>query len=134
MTATAPQERLAKTTSWLAQLKGNAEWAGFTATDVAQKAQERYGKLLDELTVTEAQTLAWEYSDISKQKAEAAKAARTPQTNSHSHPCFQCDGPVSCNRPDCRETVSEHRHCHEGYTSSEWANYHRRNGDGWQLS
>ena len=95
MTATAPQERLAKTTSWLAQLKGNAEWAGFTATDAAQKAQERYGKPLDELTVSEAQTLAWEYSDISKQKAEAARAARTPQNGLHSHPCFQCDGPVS---------------------------------------
>jgi hypothetical protein len=38
MTATAPQERLAKTTSWLAQLKGNAEWAGFPVTDIVQKA------------------------------------------------------------------------------------------------
>jgi hypothetical protein len=134
MTATATQERLAKTTSWLAQLKGNAEWAGFTATDAAQKAQERYGKPLDELIVSEAQTLAWEYSDISKQKAEAARAARTPQNGLHSHPCFQCDGPVTCSRPDCRETEAEHRYCHEGDTSSEWANYHRKNGDGWQLS
>ena len=134
MTATAPQERLAKTTSWLAQLKANAEWAGFTAADATRKAQERYGKALDELTVSEAQTLAWEYSDISQQKAEAAKAARTTQNGLHSHPCFQCDGPVICNRADCRETVSEHSHCHEGYTASEWANYHRRNGDGWQLS
>jgi len=133
MSATAPQERLAKITSWLAQLKGNAEWAGFTAEDAAQKAQERYGKPLDELTVTEAQTLAWEYSDISKLKAEAARAALTPQNGLHSHPCFQCDGLVSCNRPDCRETVSEHRRCHEGYTASEWANYHRKDGDGWQL-
>ncbi|MGA9771823.1 MAG: hypothetical protein WBV94_22525 [Blastocatellia bacterium] len=112
MSATATQERLAKTTSWLAQLKGNAEHAGFTATDAAQKAQERYGKPLDELTVTEAQTLAWEYSDISKQKAEAARAALTPQNGSHSHPCFQCDGPVPCNRPDCRETELEHGYCH----------------------
>src|SRR6185503_5917170 len=86
MTAAAPQERLAKTTSWLAQLKGNAEWAGFTAEDAAQKAQERYGKPLDELTVSEAQTLAWEYSDISKQKAEAARAARNPQHGLHTPP------------------------------------------------
>ena len=134
MTATKPQERLAKTTSWLAQLKCNAEWAGFTEADAAQKAQERYGKPLDELTVTEAQTLAWEYSDISKQKAEAARAALTPKDGAHSHLCFQCDGPVTCNRTNCRKTVAEHRHCHEGYTSSEWTDYHRKNGDGWQLS
>jgi hypothetical protein len=134
MTATSPQQRLAKTTSWLAQLKGNAEWAGFTAADVVQKAQERYGKPLDELTVTEAQTLAWEYSDIGEQKAEAERAARTPQNGPHSHPCFQCDGPVRCYRPDCREIEAEHRHCHEGYTSNEWASYHLKYGDGWQLS
>ena len=134
MSAAATQQRLAKTTSWLAQLKGNAENSGFTATDVAQTSQERYGKPLDELTVTEAQTLAWEYSDISQQKAEAARAARTPQNGAHSHPCFQCDGPVPCNRSDCRETEAEHRYCHEGYTAGEWVNYHRKYGDGWQLS
>ena len=133
-TAKATQERLAKTTSWLAQLRGNAEWAGFTAEHTAQKAQERYGKQLDELTVSEAQTLAWEYSDISQQKAEAARAALTPLNGLHSHSCFQCAGPVTCSRTDCRETVSEHRYCHEGYSKSEWVNYYRRNGDGWQLS
>ncbi|MGA9770309.1 MAG: hypothetical protein WBV94_14820 [Blastocatellia bacterium] len=134
MSATATQQRLAKTTSWLAQLKGNAEHAGFTEEDAAQKAQERYGKPMDELTVSEAQTLAWEYSDISQQKAEAARAARIPQNGAHSHPCFQCDGPVPCNHPDCRETESEHRYCHEGYGKSEWVNYHRKYGDGGQLS
>ena len=134
MSATAPRERLAKTTSWLAQLKGNAEWAGFTAEHAAQKAQERYCKPLDGLTVSEAQTLAWEYSDIGQQKAEAEQAARTPQNGRHSHACFQCGGPVICIRSDCREIEAEHRHCHEGYTGGEWVNYHRRNSDGWQFS
>jgi hypothetical protein len=57
MTA-AKQQQLAKETSWLAQLKGNADWAGLNVTHVEQSARERYGKVLDELTVTEAQTLA----------------------------------------------------------------------------
>jgi hypothetical protein len=92
MSAAATQQRLAKTTSWLAQLKGNAEHAGFTAEDTAQKAQERYGKPMDELTVTEAQTLAWEYSDISQQKAEAVRAAMNPQNGSHLTPIFSVMG------------------------------------------
>ena len=58
MTVTSPKQRLAKTTSWLGQLTVNAECAGFTATDLAQTAQQRNGKPMDELTLTEAETLA----------------------------------------------------------------------------
>jgi hypothetical protein len=112
MSATKQQQQLAKGTSWLAQLRANAGYAGFTATELAQAAQERYGKPPDELTVEEAQTLAWDYSDICHRKAEAARAARTPVSGPHSHACITCCDPVKCSRDDCRETVSEHRHCH----------------------
>jgi hypothetical protein len=131
MSATATQERLAKTTSWLAQLKGNAVWAGCTVEDAQRAAIEKYGKPLIELTVTEARDIAWDFAEIGRQKAEAERAARTPQNGPHSHPCFQCDGPVDCSRKDCRETVAEHRYCHEGYTASEWSTYHRKYRDGW---
>ena len=120
MSATKQQQQLAKTTSWLAQLKGNAEWAGFNLAHVEQLARERYGKPLDELTVTEAQTLAWEYADIGRRKAEAEGAARTPVNGPHSHDCFTCYEPVKCHRDNCRETISEHRHCHEGFGVQEF--------------
>ena len=94
MTATNPQQQLAKSTSWLAQMKSNAECAGCSATELAHTVQERYSKPLDELTVSEAQTLAWEYAAICHRKAEAAWAARTPMNGLHYHDCITCYEPV----------------------------------------
>jgi hypothetical protein len=131
MSATKLQQQLAIETSWLAQLRVNAEYA---ECDASALARERFNKPLDALTVAEAQTLAWEYAEISHRKAEAERAARTPINGPHSHPCFQCGEPVRCAHDNCRETSAEHRYCHEGYTASEWVSYHRKHGDGWQLS
>jgi hypothetical protein len=86
------QQQLAKTTSWLAQLKANARWAGFDLPHIEQSAKERYCKPLDELTVEEAQTLAWEYANLGSRKAEAERAARTPINGPHYHPCLQREG------------------------------------------
>ena len=41
MSATRQQQQLAKATSWLAQLRVNAEWAGFPVEHVEQAARER---------------------------------------------------------------------------------------------
>lgn len=120
MSATKQQQQLAKATSWLAQLKGNAEWAGFNVTQVEQSARERYSKSLDALTVEEAQTLAWEYADIGRQKAEVEREARTSLSGLHSHPCITCDEPVNCHKDDCREVAGEHHHCHQGFTVNEF--------------
>jgi hypothetical protein len=125
MSAAKQQQQLAKTTSWLAQLRVNAEYAGCNATELAQVAQERYGKPLDALTVEEAQTLAWEYGGICNRKAEAARAARTPMSGPHFHDCLSCGGPVDCYHDDCRETISEHRHCHEGFGVQEFNRTYR---------
>jgi hypothetical protein len=125
MSAAKLQQQLAKTTSWLAQLKGNAEWAGFNVAHVEQLARERYGKPLDELTVTEAQTLAWEYADIGRRKAEANRAARTPISGPRTHDCITCYEPVKCHKDNCRETMSEHHHCHEGFGRQEYGRTYR---------
>lgn len=114
MSATKQQERLAKETSWLAQLRGNAQWAGFSLEHLAATASERYGKPLQQLTVTEAETLAWEYAELGREKRKIERAARTPINGRHSHPCFDCGSSVSCGKKDCRDTVSECRMCHEG--------------------
>jgi hypothetical protein len=131
VSATKLQQQLAKETSWLAQLRVNAEYA---ECDASALAQERFNKPLNALTVAEAQTLAWELNSIIQHKAEARRAARTPVSGPHSHACITCSEPVECYHSNCRETISEHRHCHEGYTASEWVTYHRKHGDGWPLS
>jgi hypothetical protein len=120
MSAAKQQQQLAKTTSWLAQLRGNAEWAGFNVTHVEQSARERYGKPLDALTVEEAQALAREYGRVCDRKAEAERAARTPISGPHSHECITCGRPVDCFRDECRGEASEHRHCHEGFGVQEF--------------
>jgi hypothetical protein len=129
MSAAKQQQQLAKTTSWLAQLRVNAEYAGCNATELARVAQQRYGKPLDALTVEEAQALAWEYGGICNRKAEAERAARTPISGPHSHECITCGRPVDCFRDECREVASERRYCHEGYGPGEWVTYHRKLGE-----
>jgi hypothetical protein len=125
MSAAKQQQQLAKTTSWLAQLRSDAEWAGFNVTHVEQSSRERYDKSLDALTVGEAQTLAWEYADIGRRKAEAERAARTPMSGPHTHDCISCYEPVKCHRDNCREMMSEHRHCHEGFGVQEFNRTYR---------
>ena len=117
MSATKQQQQLAKGTSWLAQLRVNAEYAG---CDASTLVQDRLSKPLDTLTLAEAQTLVWELNGILQQKDEAKKAARTPVNGPHSHDCISCYEPVKCHRDNCRETMSEHRHCHEGYGRQEF--------------
>jgi hypothetical protein len=117
MSATEQQQQLAKGTSWLAQLRVNAEYA---ECDASALAQERFNKPLDTLTVAEAQTLVWELNAILLQKAEARKAARIPISGPHCHDCITCYEPVKCHKDNCRETISEHRHCHEGFGVQEF--------------
>jgi hypothetical protein len=93
MSATKQQQQLAKGTSWLAQLKVNAEYAG---CDAGVLAQDRFNKTLDTLTLAEAQTLVWELNGILQQKAKGKKAARTPVNGLHSHGCISCYEPVKC--------------------------------------
>jgi len=120
MSATRQQEQLAKTTSWLAQLKGNAEWAGFTVEQVEQTARERYGKALDALTVAEAIELARHYAEIGRRKAEAERAKQVPINGPHLHECISCSKPILCSRPDCIETAGEHVHCRHTMTEDEF--------------
>lgn len=120
MSATATQQRLAKTTSWLAQLRVNAQYAGFTAAEVAQTAQERYGKPMDELTVTEAETLAWEYIDICRQKAAARRAQPSSE---HRHYCASCSRPFHCKCNFLEEENAECSACHEGIAVRSIPNY-----------
>ncbi|MFP5262382.1 MAG: hypothetical protein ACLGJB_10805 [Blastocatellia bacterium] len=126
MTATKQQQQLAKGTSWLAQLRVNAEYA---ECDASALAQERFNKTLDTLTLEEAQTLVWELNGILNHRAEAEKAARVPVSGPHSHECITCGRAVDCFRDECREVTSEHRYCHEGYGPGEWVTYHRKLGE-----
>ena len=122
MSATKQQQQLAKGTSWLAQLRVNAEYAG---CDASLLAQDRLNKTLDTLTLAEAQTLVWELNGILQQKAEEKEAGRTPVNGPHCHDCISCYEPVKCHKDNCREAMSEHRHCHEGFGVQEFNRTYR---------
>jgi hypothetical protein len=124
MSATKRQEQLVKGTSWLTQLRVNAEYA---ECDASVLAQERFKKPRGDLTVVGAQALVWELNGIIQRKAEAKKTARTPVSGPHSHICNTCDESVECYRDDCRETVGEHRYCHEGFGRQEFDRTFRDN-------
>lgn len=108
------------------QIKINAEWVG---KDAQTMAQEMFRCELEQISEEQAGVMLRTLGPLMEAKREQVRAARMPVSGLHSHECITCGQPVNCYHDNCRETVSEHRYCHEGYAAGEWVNYHRRLGE-----
>jgi hypothetical protein len=89
-------------------------------------ARVMLGRELDQILEEQGWMILREVGAQADAKREAIYAAITPISGPHSHECITCGLSVHCSRDNCCEVASEHRWCHEGYTQSEWVNYHRR--------
>jgi hypothetical protein len=123
MSAIKSKQRTAKEAGLLGQLRVSGEYAD---QDAAVTARQMFGCEIEAITEDQGWAMLRAFGAVIDAKREAARAARTPISGPHSHPCFQCGGSVNCYRDECRETVSEHRWCHEAGSYSEWVTYHRR--------
>jgi hypothetical protein len=117
MSATRQQERTAKQAGLLAQLRASAEYADHNASALAQ---QMFNRELEQMTEAEAWQMMRALGPLMDAKREQIRAARTPISGPHSHDCITCYEPVNCSRDDCRETMSEHSYCHEGFGRQEF--------------
>jgi hypothetical protein len=122
MSSTKQQQRTAKEAGLLGQIKYNAEFIG---RDANKLAREMFGRELHQITEEQGWSMLREVGALADAKREMIRPEREPISGPHSHECITCGLLVHCSRDDCRELASEHRWCHEGYTKSEWINYHR---------
>jgi hypothetical protein len=117
MSTARQQERTAKQAGLLAQIRANAEYAD---QDASALARQMFRRELDEVTESEGWQMMRALAPLMEAKREEVRAARTPLSGPHDHPCLTCELPVSCHKDDCREVAAEHHHCHEGFTVNEF--------------
>jgi hypothetical protein len=117
MSATQQQQRSAKQAGLLPQIRGNAEYSGQDATAMAR---QMFNCELEQITEAQGWELIWVIAPMMGEKEKRVRAARTPVSGPHDHPCMTCDGPVDCYKDDCREVSAEHHHCHQGFTVNEF--------------
>jgi hypothetical protein len=117
MSAAQQQHRTAKQAGLLGQIRVNAECAG---QDEKSLAQQMFNRELEQITEAQGWQLIWAIAPMMEARQEQIRAARTPMSGPHSHPCITCDEPVDCYKDDCREVAGEHHHCHQGFTVNEF--------------
>jgi hypothetical protein len=117
MSAPQQQQRTARQAGLLGQIRVNAEYAGQDATAMAQ---QMFNCELEQITEAQGWQLIRAIAPLMDAKREKVRAATTPLSGPHSHPCITCDEPVSCHKDDCREVSAEHHHCHQGFTVNEF--------------
>jgi hypothetical protein len=117
MSAAQQQQRSAKQAGLLGQIRVNAE---YVEQDATAMSQQMFNRNLEQITEAQGCELIWAIAPLLKARREQIRAARTPMSGPHDHPCITCDEPVDCHKDDCREVSGEHHHCHQGFTVKEF--------------